>query len=252
MVEKNTFLMSRQKKMSVLLLLVLLITAGAIILRRSGIGPEINRESILAFQERIRNMGLWGPVAYMGLCVVSAVFFAPSIPFILPAALFGVIRGTLYASIGLTVGASLSFLAARHTLRPLIERRIRNSRFFNRIDEGVRRDGWHMVMITRMVPIFPFNVQNYAYGLTGIGFWTYSLVSWVCMLPAIIAYVFVGASLISGRGDIQRTILYLAVGATAFALLIYLPRYVKRKYAEPVSSLIQDEKAAGETNPPTA
>ncbi|MBU1693220.1 MAG: TVP38/TMEM64 family protein [Verrucomicrobia bacterium] len=233
-------------------MLILLVAGGAVWLRVSGLCPEFNRESVLAFRAYIRGLGLWGPAAYIGLCILASLFFAPSIPFILPAAFFGVVKGTLYASIGLTIGASLSFLAARHTMRPLVERRIRGSKLFQRIDEGVRRDGWHMVMITRLVPVFPFNVQNYAYGLTGIGFWTYTLVSWVSMLPAIVTYVFVGGSLITGRGDIGRTLLYLFVGATGFALLVFLPRYVKRKYHVPASSLIANDKAAGRTDLPAA
>lgn len=241
----------RRKKLAALFVLVLLVAAGAWLLRRSGLCPEFSRESVLAFRRYIRGLGLWGPAAYIGLCILASLFFAPSIPFILPAAFFGVIKGTLYASIGLTVGAALSFLASRHAMRPLVERRIRASRLFHRIDQGVRRDGWHMVMITRMVPVFPFNVQNYAYGLTGIGFWTYTLVSWISMLPAIATYVFVGGSLITGRGDITRTILYLSAGATGFALLIYLPRLVKRRFHVPASALLE-EKAAGGTNPPAA
>ena len=145
--------------------------------------------------------------------------------------------------VGLTLGASVSFLAARYAVRPFVEHRAQNDPLFRKIDEGVRREGWRMVMITRMIPIFPFNVQNYAYGLTGIGFWTYALVFWVSRLPAIVTYVFVGDSLITGRGDIARAILYLFVGATGFVLLVYLPRYVKRKFNAPSSVLAANEKS---------
>lgn len=220
----------RKRKLVGIALGVGAIAIGAWALRASGMMPEFDRESLLAFRGRIRNLGLWGPIVYIGLCALAAVFFAPSIPFILPAAFFGVILGTLYASLGLTLGACLSFLAARYAARPLVERRAARDPLFRKIDEGVRREGWRMIMITRMVPIFPFNVQNYAYGLTGIGFWIYALVSWLCMLPAIVAWVFVGGSLITGRGSIGLTLLYLAVGATGFVLLSYLPRLLQRKY----------------------
>mgnify|MGYP003591036665 CR=1 FL=1 len=234
----------RKKKLILLAAAVLAVAVGAWMLRRSGICPEFSREGVLAFRREIRALGFWGPAAYIGICVLASLFFAPSIPFILPAAFFGIVKGTLYASAGLTLGAALSFLAARHTLRPLIERRIRASRLFHRIDQGVRQNGWHMVMITRLVPIFPFNVQNYAYGLTGIGFWTYTLVSGACMLPAIATYVFIGGSLISGRGDIARTLLCLGLGATGLALLLCLPRLVKRGFRVPASALRDEEKKA--------
>ena len=101
---------------------------------------------------------------------------------------------------------------------------------FGRIDDGVEAYGWRMVMITRLVPLFPFNVQNYAYGLTKVRFRTYVLVSWICMLPATVAYVAASGSIVSGEGNAGKTLGYVTVAAVAFVCLSLIPRLVKRKY----------------------
>ncbi len=124
---------------------------------------------------------------------------------------------------------------ARRTMRPVLRRLAGHTREFKRIEEGVRKHGWRMVMITRLVPLFPFNIQNYAYGLTGISFWTYMLVTWLCTLPAVIAYVLAAGALVSGRGDPKRILLYLACAAVLLVTLSLVPRWIRRKapWAEP-------------------
>lgn len=99
---------------------------------------------------------------------------------------------------------------------------------FQKIDEGVKHEGWRMVMFTRLVPVFPYNIQNFAYGLTGIPLWIFAVVSGICMLPAIAAYVFAGGALISGQGDVKKTLGYLAIGGVLFVLLSFLPRWIKK------------------------
>jgi uncharacterized membrane protein YdjX (TVP38/TMEM64 family) len=81
-----------------------------------------------------------------------------------------------------------------------------------RIDEGVKKQGWKMVAITRLVPLFPFNVQNYIYGLTDIPLGIYVVVSWLCMIPATIGYTFLAGAIIDGNGDAGRTLTYVGIG----------------------------------------
>jgi uncharacterized membrane protein YdjX (TVP38/TMEM64 family) len=111
---------------------------------------------------------------------------------------------------------------------------------FQKIDDGVKRESWRMIMFTRLVPVFPFNIQNFAYGLTGVHFWTFVMVSGICMLPVIAAYVFAGGSLISGQGNAKKTLSYLAVGGVLFVLISFLPKLI-RKWFGP-SMAIEDLK----------
>src|SRR4030095_8912418 len=97
------------------------------------------------------------------------------------------------------------------------------------MDGALARDGWRIVMITRLVPLFPFNLQNYAYGLTRIGFWTYLVTSWICMLPGPAAYTFAGGALSEGGGDVRRTLGYLAIAGMLIVLVSLIPRLLKRR-----------------------
>src|SRR5678815_4984512 len=91
------------------------------------------------------------------------------------------------------------------------------------------RDSWRIVMITRLVPLFPFNLQNYAYGVTRIGFWAYVTTSAVCMIPATVAYTFAGGALSRGGGDLRRTVGYLAYAGVLIVLVSLIPRYLERR-----------------------
>ena len=100
-----------------------------------------------------------------------------------------------------------------------------------RIDRGVARHGWRMVMVTRLVPVFPFSLQNYAYGVTRIRFLTYAAVTFVCMLPASVAYCLAGGALVSGEGSARKTLAYLAGAAVVLAAASLVPGWVRKRYA---------------------
>ena len=197
------------------LLIILVLAIVVLILQHSGIARIVTRENIETLSEFVQSAGAWGPVIYILVCIVASLLFCPGIPLLLLAAPFGALRGTIYAAIGLTLGSWIEGYAARNPM-------------FRQIDEGVKREGWRMIMFTRLVPVFPYNIQNFAYGLTGIPLWIFALVSGICMLPAIAAYVFAGGALISGKGDIKKTLMYLAIGGALFVVLSYLPRLIRK------------------------
>ncbi len=224
------------------LLALLVLAAGVALFLLTGAWKCFTAENIEQVRAFVRATGMWGPLVFILLCVVASLFFAPAIPLLLVAGVFGALKGTLYASIGLTLGASASFLLSRYSLRPFIEDFVRRNPFFKRIDAGVKHLGWRMVLITRLVPIFPYSPTNFAYGLTGISFATYAFVSWLCMLPPIIAYVFISGSLISGKGDIRRTLLYLAVAGCTLAALSLAPAWLRKRYRAEVPPPEEDVK----------
>ena len=101
-----------------------------------------------------------------------------------------------------------------------------------KLDEGVERQGWRMLLITRLVPLFPFNLQNYAYGLTKIGLATYVLLTAVCIVPGAAVYTFAGGSLASAGRDPTRTFVYLGVAAVLFVAVSLVPGLIRRRSGE--------------------
>ncbi len=191
----------------------------------------ISMDRINELQMWIEGFGLMGPVVYMLLFIAACVFFLPGGPFgIIAGIVFGPIFGTIWASIGSTIGASLAFLLGRYAFRGFAENLVAKNPKLKKIDDGVEKNGWRMLMITRFVPIFPFNVQNYVYGLTKIPFVTFAFLSWLFMLPGTMAYVFIAGAAVSGA-DMGTIMIYFAIGAIILVGLSFLPKILKKKGA---------------------
>ncbi len=201
-------------------------------LYRSGLLELIHPDRLPQLQQQLQALGALAPLVYIAAWIAACLLFLPGLPLgILGGLMFGPFYGTLYASLGSTLGASAAFVLARYTLRARVARWISRTPKLTQIDRGVERQGWRMLMLTRMVPLFPFNMQNYVYGLTAIPLSQYVLVSWLCMLPATTAVCLMSGALAEGRGELGRTLGYLGLGAALFVLLSFLPRYLLRRSA---------------------
>jgi uncharacterized membrane protein YdjX (TVP38/TMEM64 family) len=165
------------------------------------------------------------------------VFFLPGLAITIAGGLiFGAVWGTVWTTLGANLGAIAAFLIGRYAARDMVKGMLEKNQALRKIDEGVARQGWRMLLITRLVPIFPFNVQNYVYGLTDIPLRTYVLVTVPCMLPATIAFNFAAGSV--RTGDFGKTLWYLGIAAVFFVLLSLIPNWVQKRFAtdEPTSS----------------
>lgn len=201
-----------------------------VFLRYSGAAEYLTWENIPIIKEKINSFGAIAPLTFIGFYVVAVVFFLPGLPVTALSGLaFGPLWGVVYASIGSAIGVSCAFLIARYTARGMVEAWVAGNAQFRKIDDGVRKQGWRMLMITRLVPIFPFNLQNYAYGLTQIKFSTYFLVSWICMLPGTVAYVQLGAAVNVGEGNIRVTLMYLAIAGVFIVLVSLIPTLIRKR-----------------------
>gem|GEM_PF-75125 len=228
-----------------------LVIGGLVGLRASGLSQHLNLENLQGLSQTVRDLGWVAPLAYVLLWVVACLFFLPGLPVtLLGAAVFGAWWGMLWVTIGANLGAAMAFLAARYALRPLVESWAAQNNQFQKIDQGVARHGWRMVMITRLVPLFPFNLQNYAYGLTKIPLRTFVIVSVICMLPATVAYCLAGGALVSGQGDIKRTLLYFAAAAVFFAFASLLPGWIKKRYLNASAAAGEKIPVLREARPP--
>lgn len=213
-----------------LVIAVAIIAVVVAMMKYFGLFQYVSMDNIMNLKAWIDGLGAVGPVAYIALFIAACLFFLPGLPIALLGGLaFGPFLGTIWASIGSTAGATAAFLVARYVAREMVEGWAQSNPVFKKIDDGVAAQGWRMLMITRLVPLFPFNIQNYAYGLTKIGLGTYVLVSWICMLPGAIAFTFMGGSIVSGQGNLGKTFLYLGIGAVVFVLISLLPGWIKKR-----------------------
>ena len=201
-----------------------------LVLRAYGITDDIRLENVPKIKTWVAGFGRTAPLVYIGLYLISTVFFLPGFPVtVLAGFVFGPLWGIFYASVASIISVSVAFLVARYVARDLVEGWVKDNAQFRKIDEQVEEQGWRIVMFTRVVPIFPFNLQNYAYGLTRIRFSTYVLVSAICMLPGTAVFVQLGGAFVSGEGNLWKTLLYLGLAGVLMLLLSLIPR-VLRKY----------------------
>jgi len=212
-----------------LLLLGGIVLGGAILARLFGLQEFLNLKNLASLKAWIDGFGPLAPLVFIAGYILAVIFFVPGLPItVLGGVAFGPIWGTVYVSIASTIGVALTFLIARYGARGMVEGWVAKSPRLAKIDHAIALHGWRIVMITRLVPLFPFNLQNYAYGLTRIGFWSYLLTSWPCMLPATSAYTFAGGALSEAGGDIRRTLLYLGIAGSLLVLVSLIPRWLNK------------------------
>ena len=169
--------------------------------------------------------------------VVACVLFLPgSILTIGAGFLFKLRSGTVTVSIGATLGACAAFWVGRTVARGWVAKKIAGNAKFAAIDEAVGREGFKIVLLTRLSPVFPFNLLNYAFGLTRVRFRSYALASWIGMLPGTIMYVYIGSGLRSladaaaggGQQSPAQRIFFWAGLAVAVAVAVLVVRIARR------------------------
>lgn len=142
----------------------------------------------------IDELGLWGPVALGAIYILAALLFVPGSLLTLAAgAIYGLLLGTIIVSLASTTAAALAFLIARHAVRDTVRGKVEQSPRLAAVDAAIGEEGWKIVMLLRLSPAVPFNLQNYLYGVTAVRFWPCVLASWVAMLPATFMYVYLGS-----------------------------------------------------------
>lgn len=188
--------------------------------------------NVTALESWLVGAGVMAPLLFIGIYALSTVLCLPgSVLAIAGGVLFGPIWGTFYNLTGATIGATLAFLVARYLASDLVSRKTGGR--LKQLVEGVEAEGWRFVAFVRLVPLFPFNLLNYALGLTRIRLFHYVVTSYVCMLPGAIAYTYLGYAgrnaVMGGEGMIQKG--FLALGL--LALVAFLPRFINRLRKKP-------------------
>lgn len=179
---------------------VVLAVAAVVLLLAAGKYLHV-QELLKDVLARIAGLGMWGPVIFIAIYILASVLFIPGAILTLGAGVvFGVVKGSVIVSIAATMGATCAFLVGRYLARDWVAGKIEGNQKFKAIDEAVAREGWKIVGLTRLSPVFPFNLLNYAFGLTRVSLRHYFFASWIGMFPGTVMYVYIG----SLAGDLAR------------------------------------------------
>jgi uncharacterized membrane protein YdjX (TVP38/TMEM64 family) len=184
----------------------------------------------------ILGLGAWGPIVFMALYAVAVVAAIPgSVLTIAAGAMFGSVLGVGVVSIASTLGAAMAFAVARWFARDSVARWLARSDKFTTLDRMTSEHGAIIVAITRLVPLFPFTLLNYGFGLTRVPFRTYVLWSWLCMLPGTILYV-VGADAVT-KGLAEGRVPWSLVGVVVAVsvILFFVVRRARRALQGPAA-----------------
>ena len=176
-----------------LLIGVLLVAAPAQAQETASNGGFNPQELLRNALQWVDDLGAIAPIAFILIYIVATVAFLPGSILTLGAGvLFGIIQGSIYVFFGATIGATLAFLVGRYLARGWISKKIAENQKFKAIDRAVGKEGLKIVLLTRLSPIFPFNLLNYGLGVTGVSLKDYVLGS-VGMIPGTIMYVYIGS-----------------------------------------------------------
>ncbi|HEY4467605.1 MAG TPA: TVP38/TMEM64 family protein [Klebsiella sp.] len=198
----------------------------ACIIQQSGFARLVTNFHHL--REIIRQSGTFGYTLYILLFIVATLFLIPgSLLVIAGGVIFGPLSGTLLSLLAATLASSLSFLFARWLGRELLLKYVGQTAIFQAIEKGIARYGSDFLILTRLIPLFPYNIQNYAYGLTAIPFWSFTFISAITTLPGIFIYTLMASELICD-GITPLFVLELTLaGLALFALIQIAKRYAR-------------------------
>ena len=181
------------------------------------------------FRSFIEGFGIWGYLIYVLMYILVAVFSIPgTIPTLAAGIVFGPVRGGLLALVSATIGATAAFLIARYLARDFIVEKFGGNPIFRKIEAGVEKNGRDFLILTRLVPLFPYNIQNYAYGVTGIRLIPYAVISLLTMAPASFLYAYMAGDIVANGFTRLLFLKLLAAGVLLFALS-QVPRIFARK-----------------------
>jgi uncharacterized membrane protein YdjX (TVP38/TMEM64 family) len=182
------------------------------------------------FQAMITEAGALGYLIYVLVYIVSAVFSLPaSVITISGGIVFGPIMGGILALIGATIGASAAFLVSRYIARDFIVQKFGNNAIFKKIEDGVAKNGKDFLILTRLVPIFPYNIQNYAYGVTNINLPTFAIVSLITMAPGAFIYAYMAGEIAQNGVTPMLFVQLLIAGIILFGVSQIPKFFAKRK-----------------------
>jgi len=165
----------------------------------------------------VQRLGAIGPVLFILLYIVAMIALVPSAWLtVAGGAVFGIVPTVCYALVGATLGSTAAFLLGRYTARPIVERLLRSMPRLAAIDRAVSEQGRRLVFLLRLSPVSPFNILNYALGLTTLSARDFLLASFVGMIPSTIMFAYAGniagvALAWAGQAEVPKGPSYYAI-----------------------------------------
>ncbi|MBW4657885.1 MAG: TVP38/TMEM64 family protein [Drouetiella hepatica Uher 2000/2452] len=194
----------------------------------------------------IQGLGAVGAIAFMALYAVATIALVPGSVLTLGAgAVFGVLQGALYVFVGACLGATLAFLIGRYWVRDWVARRIAENAKFKAIDQAIGREGFKIVLLTRLSPVFPFTLLNYALGITGVSLRDYIL-GFVGMIPGTLLYVYLGslAGNLAAIGSSTQPAAIWAIRVVGFIATVTVTLYVTRIARKALAAIPDSESTS--------
>ena len=218
-----------QKKGGIGKILIAVAVIAVVFFLANHFGLTERIQDIPAMQEWFQNLGLIGYLVFIFIYVLVAIFMLPAFPFTLIAGVtFGSILGAILALTGATIGAAVAFLVAKYVARDAIVNKFQDNPFFKKIEDGFEQNGVSFLILTRLVPVFPYNLQNYVYGLTSINFFTYVVVTFITMAPGAFIYAFMAGEIVANGLSLTLMIQFAIAGLVLFVVSL-IPKYIAKK-----------------------
>jgi len=183
------------------------------------------------FQRTIAGLGIWGVAIFAAVFVAATLVLAPDFPLAIAAGMVYGLWAYPIVLIAAMIAASLAFLVARHLARPRVRALLAGKTTFMAIDSAVAEEGWRIVLLLRLSPLVPFNLQNYLFGITTIPFLHYAVASFVGIIPGAALFVCLGALGNASAGPAEWA--FIGIGLLASAIVVVLiTRKARAKLAE--------------------
>jgi uncharacterized membrane protein YdjX (TVP38/TMEM64 family)/rhodanese-related sulfurtransferase len=212
----------------------------------SALWLALHRDSVdpAQIEAAMSNLGAWAPLGFVLAFAIGTVLFVPGALFgLVGGALFGPVSGTLLSLCGATLGATVAFLAGRYLAADWV--RGHAGPKLERLIAGVEAEGWRFVAFVRLVPLFPFNLSNYALGLTHISLKHYVLSTLICMTPGALAFTWLGYAGREAAAGNEGAIRYGLLALALLAGLAFLPQLISRLRGEETPRWIDAQDLAG-------
>lgn len=186
-------------------------------------------DNLMFLKQTVEDNLLFALLLYIGITIVGCVVLAlPGITFaVIAGMLFGPVWGSLSCLVATTLGAMLAFLAGRFFLKDAVKPMLEKNKLMKKLlFSNNEKNDMIVLMITRMVPLFPYNLQNFAYGITDIGFWKYSVLTFVFMSPGVALYTIGAAGLTAGADKWKY---FLTAGVLA-VIVTFTGAWIKKSF----------------------